>query len=157
MLSSAQCGGVRWLAHTLEIQLRIREARVLTVDAQRLLSPPGGAAHRLSLADQAAVLQASMKRLFSAGTVRVDGEVLELDSGGFVLLHGEDLHTIDLFSHGSELASTDHFFVQARAHESCMQPHARFARRHTPASHAATHVYTGKWAVRANESTAPRT
>ena len=60
------------------------------------------------------LLQASMKRLFSAGTVRVDGEVLELDAGGFVLLHGEDLHCLDLFSQGSELASTDHFFVQVK-------------------------------------------
>ena len=34
LLSGQQCGGVAWLAHALELQLKLRESRVVCLDAQ---------------------------------------------------------------------------------------------------------------------------
>lgn len=90
LVSSPPCGGVDWLAHTLELQLRLREYRGISVDVSPWL--------QADLTVDLAALRTDLSTLFTTGRVQTRGVEdggagmsLELPTAGYVLLSGEGL------------------------------------------------------------------
>jgi hypothetical protein len=107
LISVPPYGGLEWLAHALELQLRVRELRGVCIDAAHWAKPAGG----LRVAD----LRTDLATLFGSGRVVLprarqleeggasgggslgggsvgeDATTIELPAGGYVMLYGERL------------------------------------------------------------------
>ena len=90
LVSSPPYGGVEWVAHALDLQLRVRGMRGLTINVNEWSRPNGGG---VRLED----LRKDLDTLFTSGQVQIRGpgghvpKQFELSVGGYVLLYGEDL------------------------------------------------------------------
>jgi len=129
LLISAQAhSGVGWLSHALELQLRVRELRGVSIDAGHWAHVSGdGSRVQLRVHEMRADLATlyATGRVALRGALRADGSVgppmeAELPSGGYVMVYGEELQEALSAADASSGSSgplaelpTPHFKVQA--------------------------------------------
>ena len=94
MISAPPCGGVEWLAHALELQLRLRELRGVCINAAHWARPAGVLHIAEMLADLGTLFATGKVQL--RGLLRDDGSMgapscVDLPAGGYVILYGEQL------------------------------------------------------------------
>jgi len=96
LISAPVCGGVEWLAHALELQLRLRELRGVCLNAAHWARGDADGGLRVSaLRDDLATLFATgrvpLRELTRPGASTAAPSDVELPAGGYVLLYGERL------------------------------------------------------------------